>query len=200
MMNSSNSNTTTVNLYAASKQWAERPADQRFESLDAMFDACKHYAEAARTARVLMNSLRVQTNDSQTDLLLAGPAGNPATLTHWSFGQLCNRVAAPAGYLRALPAPIAAECLTHGLRQHGAVRYHREFKGATTERRIAEPTTNPPDWLLRFSEAERHLDMIVGLPTGPTMERSRQKILDRVDHQFATLVSAVLREFPETVS
>lgn len=111
--------TTTTNLYAASKQWQERPADQRFETLDEMFDACKHYADAARTARVLMNQLRVQTSDSGTDLLLAGPAGNPATLTHWSFGQLCNRVAAPAGYLRELPAPIAAECLTHGLQSLG---------------------------------------------------------------------------------
>ena len=113
------SKTTTTNLYTASKQWAERPADQRFESLDEMFDACRHYAEAARTARVLMNDLRVETNDSQTDLLLSGPAGNPATLTHWSFGQLCNRIAAPSDYLRKLPAPIAATCLTHGLQKHG---------------------------------------------------------------------------------
>jgi hypothetical protein len=107
------------NLYDASKQWQERPADQRFETLESMHDACQRYAENARTARVLMNSLRVRTDDAGTDLLLAGPAGNPATLTHWSFGQLCNRVAAPADYVRKLPAPIAADCLSHGLKELG---------------------------------------------------------------------------------
>ena len=110
---------TTTNLYAASKQWAERPADQRFETLDGMYDACHHYAQSARTAHVNMKELNVIPTDDGRDLQLTGPAGNPACLTHWSFGQLCNRVAAPTGYLRELPAPIAANCLTHGLKRLG---------------------------------------------------------------------------------
>jgi hypothetical protein len=111
--------TTTTNLYDASKQWAERPADQRFETLDDMYGVCRHYAESARTAHVNMRELTVTPTDGNTDLALSGRAGNPARLTHWSFGQLCNRVAAPAGYLRDLPAPIAADCLTHGLQRLG---------------------------------------------------------------------------------
>ena len=46
---------------------------------------------------------------------------NPGTLdvladpTHWSFGQLAQRAGAPAGYLRTLPAEMAADCINYGL-------------------------------------------------------------------------------------
>jgi hypothetical protein len=42
----------------------------------------------------------------------------PVAPTHWSFGQLCSLVGAPAGYLRDLPAPLAAINLQHGLLSH----------------------------------------------------------------------------------
>jgi len=38
------------------------------------------------------------------------------TPTNWSFGQLSQLAGAPAGYLKDLPAPIAAECIQWGLR------------------------------------------------------------------------------------
>jgi hypothetical protein len=53
-------------------------------------------------------------NDSEA-LVVVGPNGAPVTPTHWSFGQLASRAGAPAGYLRDLPAPIAADCLNYGL-------------------------------------------------------------------------------------
>ncbi len=40
--------------------------------------------------------------------------------THWSFGQLCTLVGAPAAYLRHLPAPLFAINLQHGLLSHRA--------------------------------------------------------------------------------
>ena len=40
--------------------------------------------------------------------------------THWSFGQLCSLVGVPSGYLRQLPAPLAAINLQHGLLSHRA--------------------------------------------------------------------------------
>jgi hypothetical protein len=35
--------------------------------------------------------------------------------THWAFGQLCQRAGAPSGYLRTLPAEMAADCINFGL-------------------------------------------------------------------------------------
>jgi len=45
---------------------------------------------------------------------LLSPRGE-ANFTHWSFGQLSRTVGAPAAYLRELPAPLAAQCLNHGI-------------------------------------------------------------------------------------
>ena len=44
----------------------------------------------------------------------------PIAPTHWSFGQLCSLVGAPAGYLRQLPAPLAGINMQHGLLSHRA--------------------------------------------------------------------------------
>lgn len=105
--------TMSTNLYQASKQWAGRPADQRFENLAEMYAACQHHRESAATATVPLNRLRCE--DRGGDVMLIGATGQAANLTHWSFGQLANRVGAPADYLRRLPANMAAANLTHGL-------------------------------------------------------------------------------------
>lgn len=39
------------------------------------------------------------------------------TLNHWSFGQLCTLVSAPAGFLRGIPGSLAVECLNVKIRQ-----------------------------------------------------------------------------------
>lgn len=40
--------------------------------------------------------------------------------THWSFGQLCSLIGAPANYLRNLPAPLAGINLQYGLHSNRA--------------------------------------------------------------------------------
>ncbi len=44
----------------------------------------------------------------------------PIAPTHWSFGQMCSLVGAPANYMRQLPAPLAGINLQHGLLSHRA--------------------------------------------------------------------------------
>lgn len=103
-----------MELFHAHKQWATRPADERFTSLQGLYDACKAYAAAAREAEnVDLKTLRVEVIDG--DVQLIGKGNQPARLTHWSFGQLAARTGAPAGYLRTLPATLAAQNLNHGL-------------------------------------------------------------------------------------
>lgn len=92
-----------MELFQASHQWAIRPADQRFWSLEELHTATHHYAMQARTATdVPYATLRTQANAGE--VMLVGKKDVPAKLTHWAFGQLAARVGAPAGYLRSLPA------------------------------------------------------------------------------------------------
>lgn len=103
----------TSNLHAASSQWAKRPADERFWTLREMRTACESvHAGCATSTRPFGDMRAVAVGD---DVLLNGPSGNPARLTHYAFGQVAGAAGAPAGYLRELPAVTAAECLNAGL-------------------------------------------------------------------------------------
>lgn len=103
------------NLTQASRQWANRPADQRFWTIQEMLDATRAYRERARTSTVQYNLL--QCEDVAGDLALVGPSGARASLTHYAFGQLSQDVKAPADYLRSLPAPMARDCINLGIRK-----------------------------------------------------------------------------------
>ena len=106
-----------MELFTAHKQWAERPADERFSSLQDLHAATKAYADVAAEKTVPWNALRTEAIDG--DVQLVGKAGVPAKLTHWAFGQVCNRVEAPASYLRTLPPTLACQNLNHGLAHKG---------------------------------------------------------------------------------
>lgn len=104
------------NLYAASNQWATRPADQRFATLAELYEATNRYRESARTALVPYADLSIRPSGADgADLELVGRAGTPAKLTHWAFGQLSRNAGAPADYLRSLPAELACRNLSYGL-------------------------------------------------------------------------------------
>lgn len=102
-----------MELFQAHKQWANRPDDERFDSLQDLYKATKGYAEVAKEKMVPFADLRVENRDG--DVQLVGKADVPAQLTHWAFGQLCQKVEAPASYLRELPATLACANLNHGL-------------------------------------------------------------------------------------
>lgn len=102
-----------MELLKASNQWATRPADQRFSSLDELIATTKHYADSAREATVRYADIGVASQEGE--VMVVGPSKNPARLTHWSFGQLAARVGAPAEYLRTLNADLAVKNLEYGL-------------------------------------------------------------------------------------
>jgi hypothetical protein len=103
-------------LMQASNQWSSRPADQRFESLTALNEYVTRVRDNSH-AKVLssreLSCAPVEGNSRGLSCL--GPNGAPVNLTHWSFAQLCQLAAAPAGYLRSLPAEMAADCVNYGL-------------------------------------------------------------------------------------
>jgi hypothetical protein len=100
-------------LMDANREWANRPDDQRFASLQDMYLHTFLAAEAARTMELGQSRLSVGVvGDGKLQL---NTPGGPMSFTHWSFGQLAQKIGAPASYLRTLPAQLAADNLNSGL-------------------------------------------------------------------------------------
>lgn len=102
-----------MQLFHAHNQWATRPADENFLSLESMYEATLNYARSAVEATVPWSSLRAQASGSE--LLVIGDTGAHARLTNYALGQLARKVEAPAQYLRSLAPTLAAQCLNYGL-------------------------------------------------------------------------------------
>lgn len=102
-----------MELMRASSNWANRPADQRFWTVQELVNATLAHRNAAKTASVDLRTMQVGANKGEIELL--GRTGAKAQLTHWAFSQLCQRVGAPASYLRSLPTDYAVHNLNYGL-------------------------------------------------------------------------------------
>ncbi|HEY4547744.1 MAG TPA: DUF932 domain-containing protein [Pedomonas sp.] len=100
-----------------SSEWFSRPDDERYLSLSELYQAVKRRSEQASTSIVPSDMIRVEASkDNGSSLwLMARHRDMPITPTHWSFGQLCSLVGAPASYLRSLPGALAGINLQHGL-------------------------------------------------------------------------------------
>jgi hypothetical protein len=102
-------------ITTASTQWASRPDDQRYTSLTDMkahFDVIR---SESREVVVPSRRIHVLPDQDNKGMSVVGPNGHAYTPTNWSFGQLAQLAEAPAGYMRTLPSPIAADCLNYGL-------------------------------------------------------------------------------------
>ena len=104
-----------MELMKASSQWASRPADERFTSLPAMASHMALQTQHSRALTVSSRRLNVEPTDDHKGLVVRGANGHAYAPTHWAFGQLAQLAEAPAGYLRTMPAEIAADCLNYGL-------------------------------------------------------------------------------------
>ncbi|NEH46639.1 DUF932 domain-containing protein [Rhizobium leguminosarum] len=105
-----------------SSEWFSRPDDERFLSLSDLYDTVRSRAERAHARTIESAAIRVEAtrdNAERLELLVPGQRQGIAP-THWSYGQLCSLVGAPATYMRQLPAPLAAINLQHGLLNHRA--------------------------------------------------------------------------------
>ena len=103
-------------LMQASHQWMSRPNDQRFTSLIELAAATKAARDTSKA--IVISSRSIEARPVEGDhrgLVVVGPNGAPVAPTHWSFGQLAKMADAPAGYMRDLPAELAADCINYGL-------------------------------------------------------------------------------------
>ncbi|MBB3646709.1 hypothetical protein FHX14_002906 [Rhizobium sp. BK619] len=105
-----------------SSEWFSRPDDERFLSLIDLYETVRSRADCAHARTIESAAIRVEAtrdNAERLELLVPGQR-QPIAPTHWSYGQLCSLVGAPATYMRQLPAPLAAINLQHGLLNHRA--------------------------------------------------------------------------------
>ena len=101
-------------LTQASQQWATRPDDERFCSLTELQSYVNLQRERSRGKVVSSRSIQAVPTSDNKGIVING-AFDEAVPTNWSFGQLSSLAGAPAGYLRKLPSPIAADCINYGL-------------------------------------------------------------------------------------
>jgi hypothetical protein len=102
------------------RQWAIRPADERFETLAAMHEAAMRERSRMRGEKVQLREVGVEADDK--GVIITTPLIGAARPTNWAFGQLCERAGAPAAYLRQLPPPLVADCLNENIRQREDVK------------------------------------------------------------------------------
>jgi len=105
-----------------SSEWFSRPDDERYLSLGDLYAAVRGRADRATSRTIETRRVRVEAGREHPERLALMVPGRdePIEPTHWSFGQLCSLVGAPAGYLRDLPGALAGINLQHGLLSHRA--------------------------------------------------------------------------------
>lgn len=109
-----------TNLYEASNQWATRPADERFASLEDLHAATKRYADGAIEAEVNYENVELAVGGGDTaPLLVSKASGTAARFTHYAFGQFARTLSAPAEYVRALSPQLVCDVLNYGLKKMG---------------------------------------------------------------------------------
>lgn len=108
----------------ASQQWATRPADQRFETLDALCASVNDRRMRSRSIDVDISSVTAKEEQNTIVLNRGMKSVEP---THWAFGQLAGWIKAPGEYLRRLPAPLACENINYGIKsvakERGALKF-----------------------------------------------------------------------------
>lgn len=101
-------------IMSAHNNWANRPADERFTSLIDLDDHFNNLATNTVRKTMKLGDLTAIAKDTG-ELVLANPVGKETSLTNWSFGQVAKHAEAPQGYVRSLPASLAASCINHGI-------------------------------------------------------------------------------------
>jgi hypothetical protein len=137
---------SAVTAHTAHREWAERPPDERFASVHALYAAAR--ARRQRIAERTIDTGEFRTEAVDDDLAIRETSGRTAALTHWSFGQLASIAGAPPNYLRTLPAEIASEAINFGLQRITSPRYarvhHDELAGRVLDLMALHPAWHLP--------------------------------------------------------
>jgi hypothetical protein len=113
----------TTTLTRASKEWWKRPDDERYLTLDHLYDATRTRAEWSEARTIVNTSLLIRGSANPGgELYLEHDDLGTLDPTHWSLGQLATISHTPAKWIREVaPVPtgpaIAAHAINLGLRR-----------------------------------------------------------------------------------
>ncbi|MDG3443707.1 DUF932 domain-containing protein [Nitrospirillum amazonense] len=127
---------------AVSSQWFSRPSDQRYLSLDALYNTVLMRSQFSKQRTMETRDIRVNAGRENAEkMTLILPGDEEVRPNHWSFGQLASLIGAPAGYLRNLPAFLAGINMQHGLINHRAemIKTYATGNGAMELRAATSP-------------------------------------------------------------
>lgn len=167
-------------LMQASRQWASRPADQRFTSLIDL--QAKVRADRALSTASVVSTRQIEVQPHSADpthgITIAGDHGQAAP-TNWAFGQLASLAGAPASYLRTLPAPIVADAMNYGL------RFKRSAEDMGLLRTTSMMQDNTPNAQQRMSGSNLVQTSELRAATGPRYGRVwNEEIVDSLVARF----------------
>ena len=120
------------NLYQAHAQWLARPADQRFETLQALNEAVTARRLRSRSVDVDLGTV-CATECASEGTITINRGLKAVEPTHWSFGQLSGWIGAPADYLRKLPLSLAVQNINYGIAYSAKERGALKFMAITRE-------------------------------------------------------------------
>ena len=129
-----------------SRQWANRPADERFLCLSDIHRYTARMALRSAEQDFPVGQLRVADAGEDLNIFIGD---REAKFTNWSFRQVCGVAGAPANYMQKLPADLASKCLRYGLEQNtsGEMRAYLYDRHTDPEYRLVVP--EPGDVTLR---------------------------------------------------
>lgn len=109
-------------LTIASNQWASRPQDERFQTLDALYESVSKRRTASREETISTHDVSLEAFEDGLQVMIGNQ--EPAAPTNWSFGQMANAANFRASELRKLNAETAATVLNEMLGKNK----HQEIK------------------------------------------------------------------------
>ena len=100
-------------------QWAKRPDDERFLSLDELHSHLKNRSDRS-TVHLEKNVNITSTEENPGQIEWPGKTSTPHHSTHWAFGQLCKRARVPSEFARNTHPTIASDAIGWGMQHWGS--------------------------------------------------------------------------------
>lgn len=137
------------NLGIASHQWASRPDDERFLSLEdllAYTDSRRDRSDEFPNVPIIGNldAKYVAEGPLAGNLYTVSYGDSPAIFTNWSFSQYNSAIGGPdIRWLRDMPAPVAKMAL------NSSIEYRQRVDGNSTVKLLATPPNGDDPAILR---------------------------------------------------
>lgn len=125
-----------MNILKAHHQWATRPADQRFQTIEALHESVRKRRSLCRSTDIGLNRVHADV-DANTGKLIINSAIAPCEPNNWSLGQIATTLGAPSSYWPKLPPALVKDCINHHISKLG----QQEQKFCVSESEDGSPST-----------------------------------------------------------